>query len=258
MGAPGPAIWTAPRDAKLRELYAQPLNKEEIAERMADAEWKPSRNAIASRVKDLKLYRDPAMISDLRKKGAKLRARGDWTPEREAELVRMFGIGMSGAQIAKALGGLSRSAVGAKLHRLGLCASSEGVREAKRIVGRQRMAKTVAKTPAPRINVSANLRNAYETQPDQPLPTFEPEVVDVSTTKTLVDLGRRDCRWIIGEASADSLYCGKPVSFKEGEPRPYCAAHAARAFVAPAKLTRVAPDRRPATIHPRYSSRDAA
>lgn len=67
----------------------------------------------------------------------------EWTPEREAELRRMWGEGKSAADIARALGGVTRNAIIGRIHRMGL-----GRETAAQVSARTR-AKAKAKPKAP-------------------------------------------------------------------------------------------------------------
>jgi GcrA cell cycle regulator len=152
-----------------------------------------------------------------------------WTGERLAQLRRRWSQGASARHIADELrAGISRSAVLAKIHRLGIGALSPfGGGAARR----------------PRQAVAAGLQPA----PTQPRPRlFRPRTVPrwIMEAKPYVDDPRRDaaiapaqrcslaalsewsCRWPVGDPAREGFFfCGG-----ERLPgAPYCAAHCARA-----------------------------
>jgi hypothetical protein len=67
-------------------------------------------------------------------------------------------------------------------------------------------------------------------QPSPPVyaPPPEPEKPPFGALR-IIDLERKDCRWIYGE-KLDALYCGKPVVFGS-----YCAEHHPRMYNRPVK-----------------------
>ena len=115
-----------------------------------------------------------------------------WTTEHIAALRSSWAIGLSSAQIAKALG-VTRNAVIGKAWRLGL---------ADRRVMRK------ARKPRPEHRRVAKPRPAPAPAPCK------------SVCRPLFDLADDQCRWVVD--TEEFLFCGAPIA---GERRPYCARH---------------------------------
>lgn len=138
-----------------------------------------------------------------------------WTDDRVETLARLWKAGLSASQIARSLGGVTRNAVIGKVHRLGLSGRSApnmpGARRAEpRRERRGRIAKPKAAAPPPTPRAAA--------MPEQ-------ECTETGSA-TIVSVGRRQCRWPLGEPLADAFrLCGRPVA--RGA---YCAGHGALAY----------------------------
>lgn len=169
-------------------------------------------------------------------------AGGPWTRERIALLKRRWSRGASAREIAKALGGMSRSAVLGKVRRLGLAQSprhgaarrrttaAEADRYARERVPQGRSASRVGeRPPREQRSLSARAGGGRPHAVDLPVDADIP----LSRRRSLLELDRHTCRWpICGPGSPQVLFCG-------AEPRkgkPYCATHCARAYL-PAKQT---------------------
>jgi len=131
-----------------------------------------------------------------------------WTDERVSLLRKLWGEGKTAAEIAGALGGVTRNAVIGKAHRLKL---------SNRISPIQQNVKTPARS----------------------VPTIKPmkAVKPVAAPKTpfkikgikLVDLRERMCRWPLGDPKeADFIFCGHDNIAG----LPYCPEHARLAYQA--------------------------
>ena len=151
-----------------------------------------------------------------------------WTDERITELKARWMAGESASEIARAMSGaLSRNAVIGKVHRLGLMDRDRLPPE-----GRDRPPR------APKVE-----RQRY-TRPPKPGPQNKPAVVfgaapslrktckpytpapePLTPTKTLMELGAGDCRWIIGER-VGRVFCGRQST----DCSPYCATHQGMAY----------------------------
>lgn len=134
----------------------------------------------------------------------------NWTADAIGEVKRLYGEGLSFAEIARQMGGgLTRNAVCGKLNRL-------IVRD-----GTMRQPKPVAKTQV----------RTYVRPPPIPLPSEpESEIVPVTIDGapiTLLTLGKVHCKWPAGAPKQpDFHYCGHiraPGS-------PYCSRHRAIAY----------------------------
>ena len=143
-----------------------------------------------------------------------------WTKERIATLERLWAQGRSAGTIAKALGGISRSAVLGKIFRLRL---GDAPKPAPKT---ERSAKAVAPAPhKPRAKVRgpARRRGVATTAPPARAPKH----------KSLFELTNRCCRWPHGSPGAKNFFfCGAPGADVESGV-PYCADHMKRAYIVP-------------------------
>jgi len=139
---------------------------------------------------------------------------GDWTDDRVERLKRLWTEGLSASSVAQALGGVSRSAVIGKLHRLGVARhGGPGRGAAGRGEPKARICR-LAPRPLPKQPASAG---------GPPPGREEPGLV-----RDLARLGRGQCRWPIGDPpSSDSSFCGRAATGRG----PYCPAHRSLAFV---------------------------
>lgn len=127
-----------------------------------------------------------------------------WTEDRVTAIRALWAEGHSFSQIAAAIGGASRNAVGAKLQRLGLLGNAPQCR---------RLGPSTAKPWKPRpIKIK-------ETGSKAPEPLGKPS--------ELVPLG--GCRWIHGDpANSNWRMCGHVTVSQK---KPWCSFHAERARV---------------------------
>jgi GcrA cell cycle regulator len=139
----------------------------------------------------------------------------DWNEERIEALARLWREGHSASQVARQLGGVSRSAVIGKVHRLG-------------IAGREAPSRPLATVsrPAPRQRASSGgVRNPNGTRAPRrvPPPAARFVVFEATATATIHTLTPRGCRWPIGEPEEASFgFCGR-LCDTQGS---YCAGHA--------------------------------
>jgi GcrA cell cycle regulator len=139
----------------------------------------------------------------------------DWSEERTATLKKLWLEGLSASQVARQLGGVSRSAVIGKVHRLGITVRETPVRKRattvrtpSRLAVRQRPSRDVA---TPRI--------------PQRLERIEE---DLLPTSGILGLGAHSCRWPIGHPENDDFgFCGRPKASARGS---YCEQHSQGAF----------------------------
>jgi GcrA cell cycle regulator len=137
-------------------------------------------------------------------------AANGWTDERVETLKRLWRDGLSAAQVAKALGGVTRNAVIGKVHRLGLSGSRSAAnrrpRSAKVRPARLPRGRTIAASPA----------EAETARFEEP----------AGLARRLEDLCIRACKWPIGDPKAeDFAFCGR-----DAEDGPYCVVHRRRAY----------------------------
>lgn len=139
----------------------------------------------------------------------------DWSEERTATLKKLWLEGLSASQVARQLGGVSRSAVIGKVHRLGITVRETPIRKRattvrapSRLAVRQRPSRDVA---APRV-----------------APRFERIEEDLLPTSGILGLGAHSCRWPIGHPENDDFgFCGRPKTSARGS---YCEQHSQGAF----------------------------
>ena len=137
----------------------------------------------------------------------------DWSDERIETLTRLWQEGLSASQVARQLGGVSRSAVIGKVHRLGI-AGREAPSRPHAVVGRPSGGR-------PRATAGGTRRATVPRAPRQPV---LPRVVfEAPATATIHTLTAHGCRWPIGEPDQDGFgFCGR---LRTGAGS-YCAGHA--------------------------------
>lgn len=128
-----------------------------------------------------------------------------WTDERVEILKAKWAEGLSCSQIARYIGGVTRSSVIGKLSRLGLSGSTASPRKT-----------TQRSNPMPPIL-------------PQPVvvKNVEPITLDNGAHITVMTISDKHCRWPIGDPSErDFHFCGHGPKFGS----PYCEAHARKAY----------------------------
>jgi GcrA cell cycle regulator len=175
-----------------------------------------------------------------------------WTDERVEKLQEMWNEGLSAAQIAKALGGVTRNAVIGKVHRLGLSnrapAAPRAAAEAEAEAAADPAPLEIAEpAPAPEPEDEAAPPAAVDVPVPSRAPAREPhrrepqpmtedrlevlanlaELEKTARRVTLLDLTEKVCKWPIGDPTDPEFrFCGNPAH----PGKPYCAAHVAVAF----------------------------
>ncbi len=142
-----------------------------------------------------------------------------WTDERVDLLKKLWGDGLSGSQIAGRLGGVTRAAVIAKMHRIGASGRNPS--------RKQSLSKQQRRTQKPKPLFFARRMPPI---PAEPLPPFEELVIPVAERKTVQTLEDNSCRWPIGDPQHEDFhFCGKTkvpgIS--------YCEFHGRRAYQPP-------------------------
>ena len=143
-----------------------------------------------------------------------------WTDERVELLKKLWAEGLSAAQIANKMGGVTRNAVIGKVHRLGLSGRATPAKPQRGCAPKVERKETSG-TKAPRP----------ETKPVIPEPEFvAPLVLDTGDRTTVSTIKNNMCKWPIGDPATDDFhFCGQStVSGKS-----YCAYHAHMAFQPP-------------------------
>lgn len=139
----------------------------------------------------------------------------DWSEERTATLRKLWLEGFSASQVARQLGGVSRSAVIGKVHRLGITARETPVRQ-----------RTITLRSPSRVAVRRPLRETTAAPHVAPRP--ERTEADLLPTSGILELGAHSCRWPIGNPEGDDFgFCGRPKLTARGA---YCEQHTAGAF----------------------------
>ena len=137
----------------------------------------------------------------------------EWSDERIEALTKLWREGLSASQVARQLGGISRSAVIGKVHRLGI-AGRETPSRPQALVGR----------PPGRSRASAGgVRRPSAPPAPRRTPAPRLMVYDAPATANILTLTPRGCRWPIGEPDQPGFgFCGR---LQEGRGS-YCAGHA--------------------------------
>ena len=138
----------------------------------------------------------------------------EWSDERIEALAKLWREGLSASQVARQLGGVSRSAVIGKVHRLGIAGRDAPSRPSASVV-----------RAAPRQRASAGgVRNPNGARaPRRVAPAPRLVVFEATPTATIHTLTPRGCRWPIGEPEEAGFgFCGR-LCDRQG---PYCAGHA--------------------------------
>lgn len=131
----------------------------------------------------------------------------DWNPEQISQLIRLWGEGLSTADIGKRLG-ISKNAVVGKAHRLHLAARPSPIK---------RTGPRVPRLSRPVVHV----RPAVQTQAPMPTPPPAPRVVELSN---------QACRWPIGHPGDPGFHF---CTDRAIQGKPYCIEHSALAYVKP-------------------------
>ncbi len=134
-----------------------------------------------------------------------------WTDERVALLKRLWGEGKTAAEIAKALGGVTRNAVIGKAHRLKLSNRISPIQQNERKEDRVPEMKKQLKVKTVLVSKPANM-------------SFK--------GLKMIELKERMCRWPMGDPKDENFaFCG--CTSTPG--MPYCEDHARMAYQAPSR-----------------------
>lgn len=145
-----------------------------------------------------------------------------WTSERVARLRKLYKEGNSAAQIARAFGDVSRSAVIGKLFRLGLTCHSGAKR--KVLAAPHKRAQGKAKPSRPSGRVARRDNGHAKPRPVLRDVKLAPDAVVPGPHIALMEAGRNQCRWPVSGSGVALLVCGASAN------GPYCAQHAKRAY----------------------------
>lgn len=156
-----------------------------------------------------------------------------WTDERVELLKNLWAEGLSAAQIANKMGGVTRNAVIGKVHRLGLSGRATPAKP-QRGCGliQERRDEAPAAKPA---------RQDYKPMIPEP-ESITAVVLDSGDMTTVATIKNNMCKWPIGDPARDDFhFCGQHAATGKS----YCAYHARLAFQPPQRRERDAV-RRPA------------
>ena len=143
-----------------------------------------------------------------------------WTEERVELLTKLWTDGLSAAQVAKQLGGVTRNAVIGKVHRLGLSGRAKPSRPA-------RAAKTKRAPARPRATVSARPVPPKRIVPTKHIVPIEAKPLPSGEFATILTVTEHMCKWPIGDPATSSFrFCGRGTDKTET----YCKAHAQLAY----------------------------
>jgi GcrA cell cycle regulator len=140
----------------------------------------------------------------------------EWSPERIAELTKLWNDGLATSEIGKRLG-ISKNAVVGKAHRLHLSARPSPIR---RVMMRSALPRPPRPIAEPRaVAAPAEARSPSPVAAATPAPA-QPERV--------VELSNQTCKWPIGHPNeAGFHFCGERAIVG----KPYCQAHTSIAYV---------------------------
>jgi GcrA cell cycle regulator len=150
----------------------------------------------------------------------------NWTEERVALLRRLWTEDFSASRIAAELGGVSRSAVIGKMHRLGLCGRGQPSCSAKRqtktrLPRGERQACRTASIGNTALKMRPEMLEETQFQP------FESIVVPIARKLTIEKLTEHTCKWPIGDPGHQEFhFCGHDSL----DALPYCRYHARLAY----------------------------
>jgi GcrA cell cycle regulator len=166
----------------------------------------------------------PDTVQDNRRRFIEPSQRRGWNNERVETLKKLWADGFSASQIAAQLGGVTRSGVIGKVHRLGL-----GGRATTSRTPHPRRSTKRKQTPAvPTPTRMDKVRALYEAEPY--VPPVEDLVIPLNERKYVQTLEENDCRWPIGHpGQPDFHFCGK----NKIPNLPYCEHHCLRAYQLP-------------------------
>jgi GcrA cell cycle regulator len=141
----------------------------------------------------------------------------EWNDERIEALTRMWREGLSASQVARQLGGVSRSAVIGKVHRLGIAGRDAPSRP--NALGGRPSTRLRASAGGVRRAVTGATPRPPRAAPAPPAPRLPFEVAATASIHTLTEHG---CRWPIGEPEEAAFgFCGR-IRTGAGS---YCAGH---------------------------------
>jgi|GEM_PF-3008373 len=208
MGRVEQQAWNDARRDRAKALWKEGYSAAEVARRVSEAGFKPTRSAIIGLMYRAGLSGAKGEAKSLRRNAASKPAKPKlticsalpWTDEEKAVLTAGFDHGDTATQIARALkvAGSNRApeAVASKLRHMGLTRSAGERNESARLAIGLLRGPAVAGSPPP-----------------------PPAQIRAGEGVSLLALESGMCRWPIGERGGEAVFCGRPVS---GFRKPYC------------------------------------
>ena len=158
-----------------------------------------------------------------------------WTDERVELLKTLWAEGLSAAQIANKMGGVTRNAVIGKVHRLGLSGRATPAKP-------QRGCGTMGERREEVVTVKPQRKEIKSVIPE--VQTIAPLVLDSGDRTTVATIKNNMCKWPIGDPAKDDFhFCGQQTLTGKS----YCTHHARVAFQPPQRRDRP-PVRRQSTL----------
>lgn len=160
-----------------------------------------------------------------------------WTDERVELLKTLWAEGLSAAQIANKMGGVTRNAVIGKVHRLGLSGRATPAKPQRGCgpMGERREEIAAVVVKPTRTEIKPLIPEAE---------SITPVVLDTGDMTTVATIKNNMCKWPIGDPAKDDFhFCGQPALSGKS----YCAYHARLAFQPPQRRERT-DVRRPAAL----------
>jgi len=149
-----------------------------------------------------------------------------WTDERVELLKTLWSEGLSAAQIANKMGGVTRNAVIGKVHRLGLSGRATPAKP-------QRGCGPSMERVEEEVQVKPQRQEIKSVIPD--VESIAPVVLDSGDKTTVATIKNSMCKWPIGDPAKDDFhFCGQPALTGKS----YCTYHARMAFQPPQRRER--------------------
>ncbi|MEM8772039.1 MAG: GcrA family cell cycle regulator [Pseudomonadota bacterium] len=145
-----------------------------------------------------------------------------WTDDRVEMLKKLWAEGLSAAQIANKIGGVTRNAVIGKVHRLGLSGRATPAKPQRGCAP-----KTASLTEVQQDRKEEKI----DVKPVIPEPEFAtPALLASGDTANVSTIQKNMCKWPIGDPARDDFhFCGQSTLSGKS----YCAYHARLAFQPP-------------------------
>jgi GcrA cell cycle regulator len=150
-----------------------------------------------------------------------------WTDERVERLNKLWTDGLSASQIAAELGGITRSAVIGKVHRLGLSGRAKSPCSTATVPRPRKARAHPMRVAPPAMHGNTALAQAFVEYEVEAEPELVDNIIPIGQRCNLLELTRETCRWPVGDpGSADFFFCGGQTMTT----LPYCSYHSRIAY----------------------------